>query len=64
MDRCEIYKMGDGSTDNSLQICEKYKKKDNRIQLYTNKNVGQGLERNFGIKKATGEYIALCHMLK
>lgn len=54
----ELLLIDDGSTDNSIRICEKYKKRDNRIQLYTNKNVGQGLERNFGIKKATGEYIA------
>ena len=54
----ELLLIDDGSTDNSFLICEKYKKRDNRIQLYTNKNVGQGLERNFGIKKSTGEYIA------
>ena len=56
----ELLLIDDGSTDNSFLICEKYKKRDNRIQLYTNKNVGQGLERNFGIKKSTGEYIAFC----
>ena len=54
----ELLLIDDGSTDSSFLICEKYKKRDNRIQLYTNKNVGQGLERNFGIKKSTGEYIA------
>ena len=54
----ELLLIDDGSTDNSFQICEEYKKRDNRIKLYTNKNVGQGLERNFGIKIATGEYIA------
>ena len=58
----ELLLIDDGSTDNSFLICEKYKKRDNRIQLYTNKNVGQGLERNFGIKKSTGEYIALGHL--
>ena len=38
----ELLLIDDGSTDNSFLICEKYKKRDNRIQLYTNKNVGQG----------------------
>ena len=43
----ELLLIDDGSTDNSLQICEKYKKKDNRIQLYTNKNV-RSEERRVG----------------
>ena len=35
----ELLLIDDGSTDNSFLICEKYKKRDNRIQLYNNKNV-------------------------
>lgn len=54
----EIILVDDGSTDSCLKICNKYLKKDNRIQVYSNKNIGQGLERNFGIKKALGKYIA------
>lgn len=54
----EVILIDDGSMDSSLTICNKYAEKDQRVQLYSNKNVGQGLERNFGIKKATGKYIA------
>ena len=54
----ELLLIDDGSTDGSFRICEEYSKKDNRVQVFRNKNVGQGLERNFGVKKAAGEYIA------
>lgn len=54
----ELLLIDDGSTDSSIQICNKYKKIDNRIHIFTNKNIGQGLERNFGINKACGEYIS------
>lgn len=54
----EIILIDDGSTDSSLTICNKYAEKDSRVQVYSNKNIGQGLERNFGIKKAIGKYIA------
>ena len=54
----EIILIDDGSIDNSLIISNEYAKKDSRIRVYSNKNVGQGLERNFGIKKARGKYIA------
>ena len=51
----ELLLIDDGSTDGSFRICEEYSKKDNRVQVFRNKNVGQGLERNFGVKKAAGE---------
>lgn len=54
----ELLLIDDGSTDNSLRICKEYSKKDNRVQVFSNTNVGQGLERNFGVKRAVGEYIA------
>ena len=54
----ELLLIDDGSTDGSFRICEEYSKKDNRVQVFRNKNVGQGLERNFGVRKAAGEYIA------
>ena len=54
----EIILVDDGSTDESLKICNAYSETDNRIQVFSNRNVGQGLERNFGVKKATGEYIS------
>ena len=54
----EILLIDDGSTDQSLKICNEYSKKDSRIQVFSNKNIGQGLERNFGVKRAVGEYVA------
>lgn len=53
----EIICINDGSTDNSLQILEEYAKKDGRIKVINEKNVGQGAARNNGMERATGEYI-------
>ena len=54
----EIILINDGSLDNSLQICEKYKKKDNRIIIINKKNGGLSSARNEGLKIAIGEYIS------
>lgn len=53
----EIILINDGSTDNSKYIIEKYLKKDKRIILFDKENGGQASARNFGIKKANGEFI-------
>ncbi len=53
----EIIVVNDGSTDNSLEICKKYQKLDNRIILIDQKNKGLSAARNVGILKATGDYI-------
>lgn len=50
--------INDGSTDNSLNILEKYQKKDNRIKIINKKNEGSGAARNDGIENSNGEYIA------
>jgi glycosyltransferase involved in cell wall biosynthesis len=48
----------DFSKDNSLEICENYAKKDNRITVLKNdENVGAGLARKKGLGHAKGEYI-------
>lgn len=54
----EILIINDGTPDNSMKICEKYAKNDNRIKIFNKENEGLGLTRNYGIKRATGEYIA------
>ncbi|WP_295112453.1 glycosyltransferase [uncultured Methanobrevibacter sp.] len=54
----EIICINDGSNDNSLEILEEYKNKDDRIQIISQKNQGAGISRNNGIKLAEGEYIS------
>lgn len=53
----EIILVNDGSTDNSLAICEEYSKKDNRIKIITVENGGQGRARNIGLKNSTADWI-------
>lgn len=53
----EIIVVNDGSTDNSLEICKSYQKRDSRIILIDQKNSGLSGARNSGIKVATGKYI-------
>ena len=54
----EIILVNDGSTDNSLDIINKYKDKDSRIRIFSNPNSGVSYTRNFGISVSTGEYIS------
>ena len=53
----EIILIDDGSTDNSGNLCEDYKKIDNRIKVVHKTNGGLSDARNTGIKKAKGKYI-------
>ena len=54
----EIILINDGSTDESVKICEKYKEKDNRIVFINKNNGGAASAKNEGLKMATGDYIA------
>jgi len=56
----EMLIVDDCSTDNSVEIIEKYIKQDERIKLFsTDKKTGSPVEpRNIGIKNAQGRYIA------
>lgn len=53
----EIILVNDGSTDNSSMICHEYANKFNYISVYDQENRGVSASRNFGAKKATGEFI-------
>jgi glycosyltransferase involved in cell wall biosynthesis len=54
----EIILVNDGSTDNSLEICEKYQLSDNRIFIINKKNGGLSSARNAGINIAKGTYLS------
>lgn len=53
----EIILVNDGSTDNCLEICNNYKKKDRRIVVIDKENGGLSEARNTGIEISTGKYI-------
>lgn len=53
----ELLLIDDGSTDSSSQICGSFACRDNRIRYYYKSNGGVSSARNFGIDKATGNYI-------
>lgn len=53
----EIIIVDDGSPDNAYLIAEKYMKKDKRIRLIRQKNIGLSGARNTGINNITGEYL-------
>lgn len=51
----EILIINDGSTDNTLNICQSYN--DKRIRIITTKNLWLSMSRNVGIDNAKGEYL-------
>lgn len=53
----ELLLIDDGSTDNSGKICEKWKKNDSRISAFHQINRGVSAARNWGLRKAAGNYI-------
>lgn len=53
----EIIIINDGSTDNSLSICNEYKEKDNRIRVISQENRGLATTRNVGIENSRADYI-------
>ena len=53
----EILLVDDGSTDNSLSVCKKMQKKDNRIKVLHKENGGVSSARNYGIRESIGDYV-------
>lgn len=58
LDGVEIIVVNDGSPDNSQKIIDEYTKKYKNVKSYIKENGGLSDARNYGIKKATGEYIS------
>lgn len=58
-DDYEIIVVNDGSTDNSQSIIDEFVKKySKKVKSYIKKNGGLSDARNYGLKKASGDYIA------
>ena len=53
----EVIVVNDGTKDDSQKIIDKYVKEDKRFKSFIKKNGGLSDARNFGIKKAQGEYL-------
>lgn len=53
----EIILVDDGSTDSSGSICDNLKMVDSRIKVFHKTNGGLSDARNYGLLKASGEYI-------
>ena len=53
----EVILVNDGSTDGSQAICEYFCQTDKRFRLINQKNQGQSVARNRGVKESIGEYL-------
>ena len=56
-EKIQLILINDGSTDNSQEICLKYKKKYNNIIYSKIEHSGVSVARNIGLKYALGKYI-------
>lgn len=53
----QLILVNDGSTDKSLEICNKYKALDDRVCVAAQENSGVSVARNYGLSISEGEYI-------
>ncbi len=56
-DLYEIIVINDGSTDQSLNVAERYAKQNSNIKIVSQTNKGLSMTRNRGIEEASGKYI-------
>lgn len=56
----ELLLIDDGSTDNSFAICKKYESLDSRVKAYHKENSGIADTRNYGLERASGDYVGFC----
>lgn len=53
----EIILVNDGSTDNSLEICEEFKRYDKRVRIINKSNGGLASARRAGVFNAIGNFV-------
>lgn len=54
----EIILVDDGSTDDSLKICNKYADLDARVKVFHQENAGVSAARNYGLDNCCGDYVS------
>ena len=55
----ELLLVNDGSTDSSLSICQSYAAQYEHIKILNQSNSGVCAARNYGMRRASGEWIVL-----
>lgn len=55
-----IHLIDDGSTDETYTICQRFAKKDERINLFHKENSGVSLTRQFGLAQVTTPFFIFC----
>lgn len=53
----QVVIVDDGSKDNTLEVCQKYAEKDNRVAIYHQENQGVAATRNHLLEKVKGDYV-------
>lgn len=54
----EVLMVDDGSADGTALICQEFAREDARFTYYYKENGGSSSARNYGLKRANGDYVA------